>query len=103
MMKYAVFVAVGLALTLLSACTQKEAPPAPTAFEARGVVKVITESRSYVNIDHEDIPGYMDAMAMFFTVRDSTVLDGISVNDSVRFTIEVGEMEPAIVGIERID
>lgn len=102
-MKYAVFAAVGFLLVLLPACADDEAQPVPQSFEARGVVKVITESGSYVNIDHEDIPGYMDAMAMFFAVRDTTILDGVAVNDSVRFTIDVKEMEPAIVRIERID
>ncbi len=54
-----------------------------------GVVKTITPSQTFVNIDHEAIPGFMDAMSMFFSVRDSSVLEGISVSDSVRFTLEI--------------
>ena len=88
---------------LLPACTKEAEEATPQSFEARGVVKVITDSKSYVNIDHGNIPGYMNAMAMFFAVRDSSVLDGIAVGDSVHFTIETDDIEPAIVLMDVID
>ncbi|MEM8485417.1 MAG: copper-binding protein [Bacteroidota bacterium] len=102
-MKYVSFAIVVLVVALLPACAKKEATVQPQTFEARGIVKVITDSKSYVNIDHEDIPGYMDAMAMFFAVKDSTVLNGIAVGDSVQFTIAIDDMEPAIVLLEVIE
>lgn len=55
------------------------------------MVKTITPSRTYINIDHEPIEGYMDAMAMFFPVPDTALISGLHVADSITFAIEVGE------------
>jgi Cu/Ag efflux protein CusF len=71
--------------------------------EIRGVVQTITPSKSYVNIAHEAIPDYMDAMSMFFEVRDSTVLEGIAVSDSVMFTLELEGNYATVVAIEVIE
>lgn len=57
-------------------------------YEAVGVVKSITDSKKYVNIDHEAIPGFMDAMTMFFSIQDTSILGSIAIEDSVAFTIE---------------
>ena len=65
-------------------------------YEGRGLVQTITPSKSFVNIDHEEIPGFMDAMAMMFAVKDSTVLEGVAVGDSVSFVLEVGTAMPQI-------
>ncbi len=102
-MKYVCIAIFVLAFVLLSACTQKEEKVAPKSFEAQGVVKVITESKSYVNIDHGDIPGYMGPMAMFFAVRDTMLLEGVAVNDSVHFVVEVHDIEPAIVQMDVVE
>lgn len=81
-------------LVLLTSCTDEADAPEPAVnsvetHQVLGVVKTITPSQTYVNIDHEAIPGFMDAMSMFFSVRDSSVLEGISISDSVKFTLEI--------------
>ena len=72
-------------------------------FEAIGVVKTITSRKDYINIDHEEITGFMGAMAMFFPVPDTSVLGSVTVNDSVRFTIEVKAGKPGISAISIIE
>ena len=75
--------------TLIASCKSDAEMPPPEAseiYETVGVVKTITGTKNYVLIDHEEIPGYMSAMAMFFTVEDTTVVSGISVSDSVSFS-----------------
>ncbi len=66
--------------------------PAPSAatHEARGVVRSFGKERRYVNIAHDEIPGYMNAMTMAFTPREPSQLDGIEADDVVvvRFTDE---------------
>ena len=70
------------------------------SYKVRGVVQTITPSKNFVNIDHEAIPGFMDAMAMMFAVKDSGVVDGVSVGDSILFTLEVGAAMPQVVDVE---
>lgn len=72
---------------------EREAVPAPAdtsasvqTFEAMGVVRSVTPSRSYVMIAHDDIPGFMDAMTMSFAVADTTVLSGLGRDDRIAFT-----------------
>jgi len=50
-------------------------------------------ARNRVIIAHEKIPDYMKAMTMPFTVKDSSMLRGIEVGDSVRGVVTVKKSE----------
>jgi len=67
-----------------------------------GVVERITPSRQFVQIDHEDIPGFMDAMSMHFAVMDTSLLTGIGMADSVVFDVRVALDGVAIVRVDRL-
>ena len=73
------------------------------SYAGTGVVKAITDSKAHVNIDHEAIDGFMDAMQMFFPVLDSTVLNGVEVSDSIAFEIVVESGNYAISSIEVLE
>ena len=47
------------------------------------------KDRKYVNIAHEDIPGYMMAMTMSFDPRSPSQLDGLNPGDKVKLTFTV--------------
>lgn len=81
---------------------ESSAAEVQASYEAIGLVKTITDSKNYINIDHEAIPGFMDAMTMFFPVADTSILQGIAVNDSVRFTITVQHDKYGVSKIELI-
>jgi protein SCO1/2 len=51
--------------------------------QVKGQVVALDPSLKRVTIAHEDIPGYMKAMTMPFAVRDSSLLRGVEVGDSV--------------------
>ncbi len=70
------------------------------SFQGKGVVKAIPLSQKFINIDHETIPGFMDAMTMFFPVEDSLVLQGVAVHDSISFTIEIREGNAVVAEIK---
>lgn len=93
------------AIVALAGC-EADAPAPPVnqveTHQGRGVVKTITPSKTFVNIDHETIPGFMDAMAMFFAIQDSSMLNGISVTDSVKFTLEIEDGNVTIIEIQTI-
>ena len=61
-----------------------EAGDAPS-YHATGIIKAFGPSRGYVNIAHEDIPGYMKAMTMSFEPGHPGQLDGFAVGDRVAF------------------
>jgi Cu/Ag efflux protein CusF len=73
-----------LALCLLLSCGRGAGDPKPAAsapgdvvYPVRGIVKAIASDRRSITIDHEEIPDFMDAMEMEFTVPDPAVLQGI--------------------------
>lgn len=75
-------IAAGLALLVLIAplaCGKRttNAPGKPAAASAqakrypfRGIVRAVDRAKREVTVEHEAVPGYMDAMTMSFPVRD---------------------------------
>ncbi len=93
-------------MLILAACRQaSEDPPAPVVeqeaassqhYEAVGVVVGFIAEKKFVNIRHETIPGFMNAMTMPFEVKDSTLLRGIQEGDSITFRFTVADGIQAI-------
>ena len=88
-MAYASFVLSNLVAATIPAlaCSRHEVPSlaGPTNYQAGGVIKSFGPGRAFVNISHEDIPGYMKAMTMSFEPERSDQLDGLSEGDHVDF------------------
>lgn len=53
-----------------------------------GIIKKVTPQDPSVEIDHEEIKGYMAAMRMEYQVKDKSLLDSIQPGDKVDFTVE---------------
>lgn len=83
-----------------SACAPEpsDAPAEPETYEAAGTV--ISVEGEHVLIDHEDIPGLMDAMTMTFAVSDPALLDGLESGTKVSFRIVVDGASYTIEHIE---
>ena len=67
-----------LFLALLSACGDREEPkalsePGEKLYVVRGVILSRDAERNTLNVDHEAIPGFMEAMVMDYTVRGEKV------------------------------
>jgi len=90
---------------LLGACDQPAAPEAGGAssearvFEVRGVVQEVRENGAVLVIDHEKMPGYMDAMIMPFRVKDPSEASGLNPGDVVEFRYVVEELSSWIENI----
>jgi Cu(I)/Ag(I) efflux system protein CusF len=65
----------------------------PKTYHAAGTIKSFGPGRAYVNIAHEEIPGYMGAMTMSFWPQRGEQLDGLATGDHVEF--EFTETEDA--------
>ena len=68
-----------------------------TFYEGTGTVTELLED--HVRIEHDAIPGFMDAMTMGYRVEPPSLLEGLKSGDKVRFTIDVPKK--AIVKIEK--
>ncbi|MFO8232449.1 MAG: copper-binding protein [Longimonas sp.] len=90
--------------------TEQSAPdttsPADTATsdsasvqEATGTVESITGDRSYMRINHERIPGYMEAMTMSFAVSDTSLVQDIESGQRIDFTFEADGGVPEIIEV----
>jgi protein SCO1/2 len=59
----------------------------------RGQVVALEPASSLITISHEKIPGFMEAMTMPFSVKDSALLRGVEVGDSVRGVVALRKPE----------
>jgi protein SCO1/2 len=94
------------ALTLLVAAgcrPEKSAPPAENpavkTYAGSGIIQQISPDRRTATIKHEAIPGYMAAMTMDFTVKETNQLNGISPDDEITFRLVVRENDDWIEGV----
>ena len=59
----------------------------PEKYRVNGIVKEINYNENKLLIDHDDIPGFMVKMVMYFKTHESVDLNLISLNDSVSFDL----------------
>lgn len=71
-------------------------------FEVRGQIRAIDFANQTIRISHEEIPNYMPAMIMPFTVKDATLLKGLAAGDSVQFQLAVTDNDSWIARIEKV-
>jgi Cu/Ag efflux protein CusF len=64
-------------------------------YTIKGKITALDSAQKKVTVDHEDIPGHMEAMEMPFEVADGKVLQGLKVGDQV-----VGKLTKANVIVE---
>ena len=75
----------------LFACSK----PAPTAskfptYKMRGTIVAVHADDKSASIDSEAIPGFMDAMTMEYTIRDSAALSKLKPKDKITADLIVG-------------
>ena len=63
------------------------------SYNVIGVIKLINEEERTMLIDHEEIPGFMVKMEMFFNIHESVDINKFSVNDSVSFDLVIIEKD----------
>lgn len=90
---------LGAALALLFACGGSE--PA-VQHSVRGQVARVADGGRSLAIDHETIPGYMDAMRMTLPVQDAAQSKGLEPGDKIRFELFVSGGSAVIGTIEKL-
>jgi Cu/Ag efflux protein CusF len=84
------------------------ATPVPTAsipkdgnYDGKGVVTKINLELGSVEINHENMPGLMEAMIMEFYVKDKKILEGLKVGDKVDFVVEYKHPTEVVTSIKK--
>jgi protein SCO1/2 len=100
-----IVVASGIGL-LASSCGRPETPTtsgaaAQQAHSVTGVVLSLDPANYGVTVRHQTIPGYMQAMTMPFTVRDTNELAGLIPGEEITFTMIVTEEDAWIQHVEK--
>ena len=91
---------VGLAL---SACKRTQpADPNVRVYEVRGIVRGFAPDRSTVDVQHEDVPGFMPSMTMPFTVKEQKEINGLKIGDAISFRMTVTDKDLFIDRIKRV-
>ena len=65
----------------------------PQKYEVTGVIKDIELNNHKILIDHDNIPGFMDQMVMYFNVHTNEQISSLSINDSVSFTLIINDKQ----------
>jgi protein SCO1/2 len=70
-------------------------PPDNSArfYQLRGIVRGFAPDRSTVSVEHENIPGYMPAMTMPFSVKDQKDVAGLKIGDGISFRMTVTDKD----------
>ena len=83
-----------LLMSLSSSCGRNDRQePDVRTFAVKGEVTALDPAHGTVTIAHEEIQGFMMAMTMPFKVKDSSLLAGVGVGDSITGTLNVSKTE----------
>lgn len=83
---------------LLVGCSKPQSDSAPvpadaTTYAVKGYVEAIKDNGAKLTVDHEEIPGYMRAMTMDFTVKNPSEAQGLEAGEQIAFTFVVSKSE----------
>jgi protein SCO1/2 len=94
-------------LMLLAVCASIagcSTPPRPVnvrEFPLRGEVLSVKPDKTEVRIKHDDVKGFMEAMTMWFNIKDPRLLDGLAPGDLVTATLVVTDEESYLTAIRK--
>jgi len=95
-----------LVALLLTLCSEKEqkpvSEPGEKLYTVRGVILSRSESANTVHMDHEEIPGFMAAMKMDYSVRGADVSALPADNARVEAKLHVTERAYWITDVKAI-
>jgi protein SCO1/2 len=103
---YLWWVAAILVMAVFTGCERSANPPIPTdarSYEVRGMVRGIAPDRSSMDVEHEDIPGFMPSMTMPFLVHDAKEIAEVRIGDAVSFRMIVTDKDLAVTDVRKID
>ena len=97
-----ILLACCVAIALL-ACGRSTNPDQRTDhYDTRGIVRGFSPDRSTIEIQHENIPGFMPSMTMPFVPRDPKQIADIQTGDAISFRMVVTQKDFWIENVKKI-
>ncbi|PYI82378.1 MAG: hypothetical protein DME26_17860, partial [Verrucomicrobia bacterium] len=96
------FILLGTLFAVVASTACKDTSNDRKTYQVKGVVQELKPQQKTVVIQHEKIPGYMDAMTMPFEVKDLKELAGLQPGDTVAFRMIVTKKEGWIDQIKKL-
>jgi protein SCO1/2 len=95
---------LSLAFTV-TACDSRGSKPAENSFQyqVRGMVRGLPPGHKAIEIEHEEIPGFMPAMTMPFEVRDEREIAEVVIGDAISFQLNITQQDSWIDQIRKIN
>jgi protein SCO1/2 len=91
-----------VALALLGCGRSTNSDESTDHYDTRGVVRGFSPDRSAIEIQHENIPGFMPSMTMPFVARDPKQIADLKTGDAISFRIAVTKKDFWIENVKKI-
>ena len=91
-----------VALALLACGRSSNSDERADHYDTRGVVRGFSPDRSTIEIQHENVPGFMPSMTMPFVARDSKLIADLKTGDAISFRMNVTQKDFWIGNVKKI-
>src|SRR5215475_897064 len=91
-----------MALALLGCGRSTNSEEGADHYDTRGVVRGFSPDRSTIEIQHENIPGFMPSMTMPFVARDPKQIADLKTGDAISFRMAVTQKDFWIENVKKI-
>ena len=91
-----------VALALLGCGRSTNSDESADHYDTRGVVRGFSPDRSTIEIQHENIPGFMPSMTMPFVARDPKEIADLKTGDAISFRMTVTQKDFWIENVKKI-
>ncbi len=81
--------AIAICFVFAAGCSPPESPEPATRYDLKGKVVSVDPKNRQVVLDHETIPGFMEAMVMPFTLKSDWAFKQLAPGDMVQATLVV--------------
>jgi protein SCO1/2 len=76
--------------------------PGEVRYEVRGIVRGLPPDGQTIEVEHEDIRGFMPSMTMPFVARNRKEIGGLRMGDAISFRLSVTQNDSSIDQIKKI-
>jgi protein SCO1/2 len=97
-----ILLAVCVALALFGCGRSTNSDERAEHYDTRGVVRGFSPDRSTIEIQHENIPGFMPSMTMPFVTRNPTEIADLKTGDAISFRMAVTQKDFWIEKVKKI-
>jgi protein SCO1/2 len=95
-----------LIAAVFAGCERPASPPVSAdvrSYEVRGIVRGVAPDRSSLDVEHEDIPGFMPSMTMPISVHDPKYIADVRTGDAISFWMVVTDKDLFLERVKKVD